>query len=157
MKQPYAKVCALVFLSLLLPLSSTYPQTAAVATRHAGPFSYDVTKEVTLNGTVLSVLAKPSQGMIMGSHLLFATSIGQVDASLGTFGLRGKGALSVAPGQQIAVTGVMKTLRNKQVFLARTVKVDGQVYTIRNARGFSVPPHARELASRKATQNREAL
>lgn len=157
MKRLLSGLCAVMFLSLLLPLSLVHAQTAAVAKRHAGPFSYDVTQETTLKGTVSSVLTKPSRGMIMGSHLLFATSAGQVDASLGRFGLRGKGALSVAAGQQVEVTGVMKTIRSRQVFLARTVNVGGQVYTIRNARGFSVPPHAREIANRKATGRGVAL
>jgi len=87
--------------------------------------------------------------MIWGSHLLLATTSGPVDASLGTFGLRGKGAVSVAAGQQVEVTGVMKTIKDKQVFLVRTVKAGGQVYTIRNEHGFPVSPQARERASRK--------
>jgi hypothetical protein len=72
-----------------------------------------------------------------------------VDASLGRFGLLGKDAASVAAGQQIEVTGVMKTIKDKQVFLVRTVKAGGQVYTIRNEHGVPVPPQARERASRK--------
>ena len=94
----------------------------------------------------------------MGSHLLFATSAGQVDASLGRFGLRGKGALSVVAGQQVEVTGVMKTIKSKQVFLARTVNVGGQVYTIRNAHGV---PRVRRthvsLPSGRQRQKGEAL
>jgi len=113
------------------------------------PFSYDVAKEVTLTGTVSGVLAKPSAGMIMGSHLLLATSDGVVDASLARFGLRGKDAVSFARGQQIELTGVMKTIKDKQVFLVRTVKADGHVYIIRNEHGFPVSPQARERASRK--------
>jgi hypothetical protein len=149
MKRLFAGLCALALLSLISLLPPVQAQTSAVGTRTAGPFSYDVTQEVTLNGTVSSVLTKPSPGMIMGSHLLLATPSGPVDASLGMFGLRGKGAVSVAAGQQIEVTGVMKTLKNKQVFLVRTVKAGGQVYTIRNEHGFPVSPQARERASRK--------
>jgi hypothetical protein len=152
MKRLFAGLCALVLLSLLLPLPPAQAQTAAAATRPAGPFTYDVTKEVTLLATVSSVLTKPSPGMIMGAHLLLATSSGPVDASLGTFGLRGKGAPSVATGEQIEVTGVMKTLKNHQVFLARTVRVGGQVYTVRNKHGFSVSPQARERAGRKTAE-----
>ncbi len=152
MKQLFAGLCALVLLSLLLPLPPAQAQTAAVETRPAGPFTYDVTKEVTLLATVSSVLTKPSPGMIMGAHLLLATSSGPVDASLGTFGLQGKGAISVAAGQQIEVTGVIKTFKNQRVFLARTVRVRGQVYTIRNKHGFSVSPQARERAEHKAAE-----
>jgi hypothetical protein len=125
------------------------PVQAQTAERHAGPFSYDVSQEVTLKGTVSSVLTKPAPGMIMGSHVLLTTALGPVDASLGRFGLRSKSAVPVAPGQQIEVTGVMKTIKDKQVFLTRTVKIGGEVYTIRNEHGFPVSPQARQRASRK--------
>jgi len=139
----------LVLLSVsLVPLVQA--QTTTAGTRTAGPFSYDVRHEFTLNARVSSVLTKPSTGMIMGSHLLLATPSGPVDASLGRFGLLGKGAVSVTAGQQIEVTGVMKTLNDQQVLLVRTVKTGGQIYTIRNQHGFPVPPQARERASRKS-------
>lgn len=149
MKRLFAGLCALALLSLISLLPLAQAQTAAIETRTAGPFNYDIAKEVTLNATVSSVITKPTAGMVMGSHLLLATLSGQVDASLGRFGLAGKGAVKVSPGQQIEITGVMKTIKDKQVFLARTVKAGGQVYTIRNEHGVPVPPQARERASRK--------
>lgn len=148
MKRLFAGLCVLALLFLISPQPLAQAQTAA-ETGTAGPFSYDVSQEVTLSGTVSGVLAKPAAGMIWGSHLLLATPSGPVDASLGRFGLLGKGAVSVAAGQQIELTGVMKTISGKQVFLARTVKAAGQVYTIRNEHGFPVSPQARERASRK--------
>jgi len=120
------------------------------------PF-YDITQEVSLTGTVSSVLAKPAAGMLFGSHLMLNTSSGQVDASLGKWGLQGKGALSVAAGAPIEVTGVMKTINNKPVFIVRTVKVNGQVYTIRNQYGVPRSPQSRERASQKPAQGGESL
>jgi hypothetical protein len=157
MKHLFAGLCALVLLSLISLLTPVQAQTAAVGTRTAGPLSYDISQEVTINGTVSSVLTKPAPGMIMGSHLLLATPSGPVDARLANFGLRGKGALSVAAGQQIEVTGVMKTIMDKQVFLVRSVKVNDQVYTIRNEHGFPVSPQARERLSGKTAQKGETL
>ncbi len=150
MQRLFAGLCLLALLSLILSVPSSQAQTTA-ENKAAGPFSYDVTQEVTLNGTVSSVLTEPSRGMIMGSHLLLATPSGPVDASLGMYGLRGKGAVAVAVGQRVEVTGVMKTIHEKQVFLARTVRAGGQVYTIRNQRGFPIPPQARERTSRKTS------
>ncbi|MGA8500948.1 MAG: hypothetical protein WB683_05325 [Candidatus Sulfotelmatobacter sp.] len=103
---------------------------------------YDIAKEVTLSGTVSSVVTK-------GAYLMLMTSSGTVDASLGRWGLMGKGALHVAAGQQVAVTGVMKTYRDKQVFIARTVKVGSQVYTMRNEHGIPVSPQSRAHAGQK--------
>jgi hypothetical protein len=118
---------------------------------------YDITKEVTLKGTVSSVLVKASTGMIMGSHLLLETASGPVDASLGRFGLLGKGALSVAAGEEVEVAGVMKALGDKEVFVTRTVKVGSRVYTMRNLHGIPVSPQTRERASQRAAQKGESL
>lgn len=121
------------------------------------PAYYDVAKEVTITGTVSSVITKPTAGMMWGSHLMLKTSAGEVDASLGRWAMQGKGALSVAAGQQVDVTGVMKTVNQKQVFIARTVKVGGQVYTLRNERGSAMSPQARERAGHVSGQKGELL
>ena len=110
---------------------------------------YDVSKEVTLSGTVSSVPHKPAPGMIWGSHLIVETAFGRLDASLGRFGLEGKGALSVTPGQQIELTGVMKTVCDKEVFVVRSVKANGKTYTMRNEHRIEVSPLARERGPRK--------
>lgn len=119
----------------------------AQPTTHESHSYYDITKEVTLHGTVESVLMRGEQGMIPGSHLMLETSSGKIDASLGKWGLYGKGALSVSAGQQVEVTGVMKTLKgDKEAFLVRLVKANGHYYTIRNAHGAPQSPQSRERA-----------
>jgi hypothetical protein len=144
MKRLFAGLCVLALLFMILFQSLAQAQTAPEA-RTVEPLS----KEVTLTGTVSSVLMEPAAGMIPGSHLLLATASGLVDASLGRFGLRGKGGLSVAAGQVVEVTGVMRTIKDKPVFMTRTVKVGDQVYTIRNEHGVPVSPQARERAQQK--------
>jgi hypothetical protein len=155
MKQFYAAICALALVCLALSLRPAHAQTPAVATKSAGPFNYDIADEVTLDGTASTILAIPSPGMIPGAHLLITTSSGPLDVSLGIFALRGKGALSVSVGQQVAVTGVMKTLRDKPVFLARSVKVGNQTNAIRNEHGILVSPQARERARQKNAREGE--
>ena len=113
---------------------------------------YDIRQEVTLTGVVLSVSRAPSQGMIPGSHILLVTVAGKVDASLGKWGMEGSGALSAAPGQVIEVTGVMKTLLDKAVFVVRTAKVGDQTYQVRNEFGIPVSPQSRERALQNAAQ-----
>ncbi|MFZ0360765.1 MAG: hypothetical protein ABSC07_14770 [Terriglobales bacterium] len=161
MKRLCASLYALVLLSVLSSLPPTQAQsspaeTRAIETRTMEPY-YDIAKEVTLTGTVSTVLTRPSAGMIAGSHLVLATASGEVDASLGRWGLQGKGGLSVAAGEQVEVTGVHKTLKGRQVFVVRTVKADGQVYTMRNQHGIPVSPQARERASAKPAQKGDSL
>jgi hypothetical protein len=93
------------------------------------------------------VLPNPASGMIVGSHLVLSTSSGPVDISLGTLALRGKDAFFAQQGQQVEATGVMKTLRDKPVFLARTVKVGDKIYAIRNLHGIPLSPQSRERAT----------
>jgi hypothetical protein len=50
----------------------------------------------------------------------------------------------------------MKTIKDKPIFMVRTVKVGGEVYTIRNEHGFPVSPQARERASQKTSQRGES-
>jgi hypothetical protein len=124
--------------------------------RESHPF-YDISKEVTLTGTVSSVLARPAAGMIFGAHLMLDTASGQVDASLGKWALQGKGALSLSAGAPVELTGVMKTMNDKQVFIVRTVKANGQVYTIRNQSGVPNSPQSRARVSQKTTQGGVSL
>ena len=152
MKQLSTGLCTLAILFLISFLRPVQAQTTVGATRAGAPFGYDVKEEVALTGTVSSVLTKAAPGMIVGSHLLLATPSGLVDASLGSFGLRGNGALSVTAGQQIEATGVMRTIKDKPLFLVRTVKVGGEVYTIRNEHGVPLSPQARERADQKTGQ-----
>jgi hypothetical protein len=51
----------------------------------------------------------------------------------------------------------MKTIKDKRVFLVRTVKAGGVVYTIRNEHGVLLSPQARERAVQKAAQKGESL
>ncbi|MHB8217278.1 MAG: hypothetical protein ACYDDS_14485 [Candidatus Sulfotelmatobacter sp.] len=154
MKLQSAGICLLALLFFISLVQSVQAQTQPLAPP-AGPFSYDATHEVTLNGTVSGVLAKQTPEMAPGSHLLLTTLSGPVDISLGTFALRGAGALSVTSGQQVAVVGVMKIFKEKPVFLARAVKVGDHVYEIRNEHGIPITPQARERVNQHAAQNWE--
>jgi len=111
---------------------------------------YDVGKEVTLEGTVESVVTKSNRGTLLGAHLFFATPTGNVDAHLGTFALKGPHALSLTPGEHVKVVGVMTTANHSAVFLARTVEAGAQTYTIRNQHGFLVNPDAKAVAESSA-------
>ena len=70
---------ACLLLAIVLSAIMAVPLVAQSAPE-SHPF-YDITKEVSLTGTVSSVLAKPAEGMLFGSHLMLETNSGQVDAS----------------------------------------------------------------------------
>ncbi len=154
------QLSTVVFILAIFLISSPLPvgaQTAPGAAKAAQTSGYQISEEVTLTGTVSSVLAKSAPGMMVGSHLLLETLSGPVDASLGRFGLMGNGAPSVAVGQQIEVTGNMKMIKDKPVFLVRTLKVGGEVYAVRNKHGFPVSPQARKRAGQSTGRGEASL
>ncbi len=151
MKKQLVGLCALALLCVIPILPPVQSQsTTTVARDSVRPFSYSINEEVTLKGTISSVVTKPTHGMIMGGHLMVNTSTGTVDASLGTLALRDKQTTLFNTGQQVEVTGIMKQIKGQPVFLARTVKADNQLYSVRNEHGFPVSPLPRERASHKS-------
>jgi hypothetical protein len=55
----------------------------------------------------------------------------------------GRNAMKLSTGQQVTLTGVTKTIGKQEIFLTRTVKAGGAVYTIRNEHGFPMTQHTR--------------
>ena len=142
MKKPSASL-VLSALAMLLTLSLTGTasgQTAVRAGAAAAPPTYDIAKEITIEGTVAEVIKKIGPGMLAGAHVLLTTSSGAVDAHLGNYAMRGTSALRLAAGDQINVIGVMRTIQGRSVFLVRTVQARGGSYTIRNAHGIPLRP-----------------
>ncbi len=142
---------AMAALTMAIAFAMAAAPASAQVSGEARPY-YDVAREVTVRGTVSRVLTTPEAGMIFGSHLLVQAGSGELDASLGRWAMQGKGSLKLAAGQQVELTGVMKTLMKRQVLIVRNVKVDGQVYTIRTQHGVELSPRARELAARQAAK-----
>jgi len=143
MTRPLSGLWPFSLLAVTLLAGPAFAQTKTAVARPRGPLAYDVTKETTLSGTVSSVLAKPTPGMVMGTHLIVQTSSGSIDASVGRFAFIGRDALKVAAGDSVSVTGVMKTVQGKDVFLVRTIKTGSRVFPVRNEHGIYLSPQAR--------------
>jgi|SRR5580700_2165974 hypothetical protein len=128
----------------------TGPSQAATATKKivTPMYQYDVSKEVTLKGTISSVVKKPTGGMLVGEHLILATSSGTLDAHIGSYVARDKHLNSLAQGQSVSVVGVKMNLKGKEVFIVRTVEADGQTITVRNQHGAFVGPESPKAASK---------
>ena len=69
--------------------------------------SYNVSKEVTLTGTVSSVVKKPSAGMLIGTHVMLNTANGGVDAHIGSYAGRDKRLDSLSQGETVKAVGMM--------------------------------------------------
>ena len=143
-------------LGLTLNVGAAHAQTAAGTTKSAIPSGYDVSREVTLNATVLSVPSKTSQGSILGSGaksgFMLQTAAGAIEGRLTYSALNGDGALSITAGEHVQVTGIMTTKNSTQVFVIRTLQMGGHTYTIRNERGFPLAHPALNASSSTASK-----
>jgi hypothetical protein len=146
MKSRFPAFGLFAVLALCLFATPISAQTAEGTTGSVVAPKYDIAREVTLTGTVSSVVKEtiPEMGMLGGAHLIVQTTSGKIDASLGGYAMKAEGALSVSPGEQVQLTGVMKTIRDRQVFVTRLVQVNGRVYKIRNEHGFVLGPEPRK-------------
>lgn len=134
------------FLVVGLMAIPIYAQTIEPTSRSVALAKYDIRSEVTLTATVDSVIcnATPEMKMLAGSHLILETASGKIDASLGVFPITGEGTASVAAGERVQVTGVVKTVRGQRVLVTRLVLINGHTYKVRNEHGFVLMPVARK-------------
>ena len=104
----------------------------------AVPRVYDATREAVVRGSITQTTSKPAAGLPMGLHLTVATAQGSVDVHMGPYFSSIAGEKGLIPGAVVRVTGVTMHLAAGDVFLARTVVVNGQTLTVRNENGFPV-------------------
>jgi DNA/RNA endonuclease YhcR with UshA esterase domain len=127
----------------LLAIALAIPAGAQTPSRKASPAAatrYDVSREVTIEGTVARVVSAPTPGMLVGAHVYLTTSAGTVDAHLGIYAMRGANALKIAPGERVRMTGVMVTVKDQPILLVRTAQTGAGTYAIRDAHGFPLRP-----------------
>jgi hypothetical protein len=149
--RPSVALCT--FLAVGLFAIPIYAQTIEPTSKSVASPKYDIREEITLAASVSSVIsnATPEMKMLAGSHLVLDTASGKIDASLGVFSVAGKEAPSVSVGERVQVTGVMKTIRDQRVLVARLVLINGRIYKVRNVHGFVLMP-----STRKGTENSDA-
>lgn len=137
---------ALVFAFMAAPLygntQSKFPDRAPAVSR------YDMTKEVTLQGTVQSIDSRVKAPMFFGAHMTISTAQGAAEVELGRFLLSGPDAVSFNVGEPVKITGVMTTIHNQQVLRARLIQTASRTIVVRNQNGFLVTPAARASQAR---------
>ena len=138
---------ALVITSLAAPLSAANKPLKRTITAP----TYEASKEVTMEGTIQSVVKKPTPGSMLGTHLLVSTSKGTIDAHIGEFVLRGSHAYSPAVGQSVKLVGVPATVNHKNVFLARTIQTGNRTVNVRTTRGFLIVPGVKGRMAKTST------
>jgi len=108
--------------------------TNAVSAKPAAG-TYDIAKDVSLQGTVLT-FTENSQVPPIGAHVLLQTSAGNVDVHLGDARFLRLSKLNISQGASVRFVGQMTTVGKNQIFLARLLQVGAQVVVVRSDHGL---------------------
>jgi|HubBroStandDraft_6_1064221.scaffolds.fasta_scaffold00680_12 hypothetical protein len=127
------------------PAAASSTQAKAVKT------GYDLAKEVKIEGVIEKIDATESS-VPMGTHIQVQTPQGLVDAHLG-FGAAAKpGRLGISEGQTVTVVGMMESVGNNEVLLARLLTTPNQIFVLRNEHGIPVRGVASKGPAASSTQ-----
>jgi len=96
---------------------------------------YDVSKEVSLQGTV-ATFTENSTDLPVGAHVLVQTSSGQVDVHLGDPRLLKLNNMRISQGANIRIVGEPVATNQGTFFLARLVQQGTQVVAVRSTTGI---------------------
>lgn len=112
---------------------------ANIASAKSDPGTYDISKDVSLQGTVLKY-TENSQTPPIGAHALLQTSAGNVDVHLGDARLLHLAKLNLSQGMSVRFVGQLETVGQTSIFFARLVQVGAQLLAVRSDHGLPLGP-----------------
>jgi hypothetical protein len=99
--------------------------------------AYDLTKEVKVQGAIEKIDSFGRSGPI-GTHILIQTASGVVDAHLGFGAAASRRYLGISVGQNVTVIGMMESVGNSSVLMARILTTPSHIFVLRNEHGIPI-------------------
>lgn len=115
------------------------------------PRAYEVSREVTLAGKVVSYSAANATPP-MGPRVVLQTSSGTIDVHLGDARLLEANHLAIETGDALRIIGEEVALGKGKQFVARIVQKGTQVVVVRTAGGLPLSPAAMKDAAKTNAQ-----
>ena len=112
---------------------------AKAAAAKAPPTAYNIAKDVSVQGTVLSY-TENSPTPPIGPHVLLQTASGNVDVHLGDVKVLRAAKLNFAQGANVRLVGQSRKVGQNTIFLARLVQIGSQLVAVRSQHGMPVAP-----------------
>ena len=126
---------------LALPAAALLSATVALAQQQASPTAashpaaYDLKRENTLVGTVVSYTAAATT-VPFGARLSLQTGSGVIDVHLGDSRLLAANKFTIHSGDTLRIIGETVSLPSGTQFVARIVQNGSQAVAVRSSRGF---------------------
>ncbi len=99
--------------------------------------SYDVSRETTLVGTVLTY-SSSSKSAPLGPRITVQTSAGVIDVHLGDARFLAARRFTIQPGDTVRIIGEDITFGGSTEFMARIVQKGTLALTVRTTKGFPI-------------------
>ncbi len=122
-------------IAMMLLMSASFVHAYGQGPRQGTP-NYDPKTVTTVSGTVAKVTQQTGPRGWAGTHLTLQTKDGALDVHLGPTSFISQQGFQFAEGDQIEVTGSKVTYQNAPAIIAREVKKDGKVLTLRDEQGY---------------------
>jgi hypothetical protein len=132
-----AGMAVFAFAAMLAGAMQAQRNGAKTAALHS--FAYDLSKEQSVQGTVVKLIERSDTAPI-GAHVLVQTVSGQIDVHLGDARILKQNNFSVAAGDSVRFVGVTSTNNGSSVFLARLVQIGSNVLAVRSTTGIPYTP-----------------
>jgi hypothetical protein len=101
--------------------------------------AYDVSREVSLQGTVVS-FTESARTPPLGPHVVIQTPSGQIDVHLGDAGLLKANQFTLVAGDTVRAVGENVPYGAGMQFFARIIQKGNQTLVLRSTRGFPLRP-----------------
>ena len=125
-------IVGLLFAIAPIPLGAQ-PASETHAGHGLGPV-YDAAHEITVNGTIQTVVTNHIKGSPAGMHLMVMGSEGMIDAHVGPYMTKATQE-ALKAGTPVQIIGAIEKVHGREYLLARQVTFDGRTVTVRNSNG----------------------
>ena len=150
-RQLFAGLSTALLFTIFTVQLGAQPASESRPGRGFGPV-YDAAHEITLSGTIQTVVTKHAKGSPAGMHLMVMGPEGLVDAHVGPF-LNKATREALQEGATVRIVGAMTSQHGKSYLLARELTVGNRTITVRSEHGLLAPmPTAHHARSRGETE-----
>jgi len=130
-------------LLLAAGISLAQERTGQPAANSSAKQAYDLSREQTLVGTVISYSASSSTAPL-GPRLILQTASGDVDVHLGDARVLAANQFTIHSGDTLRVIGEEVNFSNRTQFVARILQKGTQAIAVRTTHGFPIAPAAQQ-------------
>jgi DNA/RNA endonuclease YhcR with UshA esterase domain len=108
---------------------------AGAAQKMYGAQKYDKAREERIAGTIAGVEEHHGPGGACGIHLMVRMETGSIEVHVAPKEYLEQEGVTFKTGESINVTGARASFEGQEVIVARLIRVDGRLFSVRDSEG----------------------